>query len=96
MRAHVHIHNIGIFVSQCFGMYMKFTRFLLAKTKRVRRYSSCHRFLTLSIPAALTFAFATAKVQQKNDIRKKYVIFFKNIFIFFKKSLLGGDFEVFL
>ena len=68
-----------------FRILMKFTRFLLAKTKRVRRYSSCHRFLTLSIPATRTFAFAAAKVQQKNDIRKRYVIFFQKIYIFLYK-----------
>ena len=44
----------GRLVSQCFDKLMKFTRFRIAKTKRVRRFLSiCTHFFTLLSPVVL-------------------------------------------
>ena len=70
-----------ILVSQCFGIY-EFTRFELAKTKRLRRLlnmSCTPSHAKEHTPSAWAdtakLLFCAAKLHKKNDIRKRYVIF---------------------
>jgi len=80
---------MSIFVLHCFGYHYEFTRFLFAKTKRVRRLFQYVLYIThpkdIFPQRGLNTAklsFCAAKLHKIFDIRKFFQIFMKKICTF--------------
>ena len=64
-RVYMTIHTMSISVSQCFDKLLKFTRFRIAKTKRVRRFI-CYVFPDIKQSGVL-YLFVIVMTVSSND-----------------------------
>ena len=88
---------MSIFVLHCFGYHCEFTRFLFAKTKRVRRFFQYVLYIThpkdIFPQRGLNTAkllFCAAKLHKIFEIHKFFQIFIKKICTFMQIYCICG------